>query len=102
MTAQEIKEVQLQTLVNIILHDLGLRHMSVEYNCTTKLDTIRAISKDKQVTVRFGDNLDTIEHIMITAGDDNVVLYEKYHVQFADVLDNEVIKHALMAYDIDW
>lgn len=98
MSAQEIKEVQLQTLINIILRDLGLRHKSVEYECNLKLDTICAISNDKQVTVRFGDNLDTIEYIMITA-DDSILLYEKYNMQFADVLDNKDIKHALMAYD---
>ena len=101
MSAQEIKEVQLQTLINIVLRDLGLRHKSVEYECNLKLDTICAISNDKQVTVRFGDNLDTIEYMMITAGDDIILLYEKYNMQFADVLDNKDIKHALMAYDFD-
>lgn len=101
MSAQEIKEIQLQTLINIILRDLGLRHMSVEYECNLKLDTVCAISNDKKVTVRFGDNLDTIEYMMITAGDNNVLLYEKYNMQFADVLCNKNIKHAIMVYDYD-
>lgn len=101
MSAQEIKEVQLQTLINIILRDLGLRHKSVEYECITKLDTICAISNDKQVTVRFGDNLDTIEHIMIIASLPGALLYEKYNIQFADVLGNKDIKHALMAHDFN-
>ena len=101
MSAQEIKEVQLQTLINIILRDLGLRHKSVEYEYNLKLDTVCAISNDKQVTVRFGDNLDIIEYMMVTAGDDNILLYEKYNMQFADVLCNKNIKHAIMVYDYD-
>ena len=98
---KKLKKSSYKTLINIILRDLGLRHKSVEYECNLKLDTICAISNDKQVTVRFGDNLDIIEYIMITAGDNNVLLYEKYNRQFADVLDNKDIKHALMAYDFD-
>lgn len=99
MSAHEIKEVQLQTLINIILRDLGLRHKAVEYEYIAKLDTVCAISNGKHVTVRFGDNLDTIEHIMVTAERD--VIYEKYNVQFADVLCNKNIKHAIMVYDYD-
>lgn len=99
MSAQEIKEIQLQTLINIILRDLGLRHKSVEYDYIAKLDTVCAISNDKHVTVRFGDNLDTIEHIMIIAS--GGVIYEKYNVQFANVLDNLNMKHAIMAHDCD-
>lgn len=99
MSVNEIKEVQLQALINIILRDLGLRHKAVEYEYIAKLDTVCAISNCKHVTVRFGDNLDTIEHIMVAVGSD--VIYEKYNVQFADVLANKNIEESIMMYDYD-
>lgn len=95
MLSIQIKEIKLQTLINIILRDLGLRHNSVEYQYNTIFDEVVAISGIVKLKVQFGDNLDTINEFLLSNSVTNDTIYVKSHVSFSDILNNQDIKYEL-------